>query len=131
MKYKNPAIPSAGTIGITNKPYTSEYALASGFAREEGLALDKEHNRINYVANDVISSETRNLSYSINSMNQYTTVISDSSLVTPSYDLNHNLTNDGKFVYSWNSENQLTAVRKASDNSLVAEYFYDPIGRRI
>ena len=64
-------------------------------------------------------------------MNQYTTVISDSSLVTPSYDLNHNLTNDGKFVYSWNSENQLTAVRKASDNSLVAEYFYDPIGRRI
>ena len=46
------------------------------------------------------------------------------------YDLNGNLTNDGRMAYLWNDENRLVAVRNAKTGALLQENRYDGIGRR-
>ena len=65
-------------------------------------------------------------SYTTNNLNQYTRV----GGVDFSYDGDGNLTDDGTSLYEYDSENRLNAVRRKSDNELVAEYEYDPFGRR-
>ncbi|MBE0448894.1 MAG: RHS repeat-associated core domain-containing protein, partial [Actinobacteria bacterium] len=47
------------------------------------------------------------------------------------YDVNGNLTSDGKFNYTYDTENHLTKVTKVSDGSTVATYEYDYRGLRI
>ena len=48
-----------------------------------------------------------------------------------SYDANGNLTADGMNTYTYNSENRLKEVKRASDNYAIAIYEYDYLGRRI
>ena len=64
--------------------------------------------------------------YSANELNQYTEV----SSTDYQYDLNGNLTDDGNQLYEYDYENRLTEIRRKSDNALIAEYRYDPFGRR-
>ena len=49
---------------------------------------------------------------------------------TYGYDLNGNLTNDSRFVYSWDCENRLTAVHDAQTGALVQSNRYDALWRR-
>ena len=72
----------------------------------------------------VFAGQTDN--YTSNELNQYTTV----SSTEYQYDLNGNLIDDGNQLYEYDWENRLTAVRRKSDNALIAEYRYDPFGRR-
>ncbi|WP_088069978.1 DUF6531 domain-containing protein [Gottfriedia luciferensis] len=73
------------------------------------------------------SSTNKTINYEYNSANQLTKV--DGQAYT--YDNNGNLTNDGKFIYVWDELNNLTMVKKVSDNSEVAKYKYDNQNRRI
>jgi RHS repeat-associated protein len=46
------------------------------------------------------------------------------------YDLNGNLTNDGRMAYFWNDENRLVAVHSAKTGAMIQENRYDGLGRR-
>ena len=61
--------------------------------------------------------------YTANALNQYAMV----GAVTPSYDGNGNLTNDGTFTLSYDAENRLTSAVGAGNT---ASYTYDAQGRR-
>ncbi|MHB9069028.1 MAG: RHS repeat-associated core domain-containing protein [Sedimentisphaerales bacterium] len=67
------------------------------------------------------------ISFLHNRLNQYTSVDG----VNYGYDLNGNLTNDGIYRYYYDCENRLIDVNNAADDSLVAHYAYDYLGRRI
>ncbi|WP_446011326.1 RHS repeat domain-containing protein, partial [Candidatus Electrothrix sp.] len=70
--------------------------------------------------------------YSVNDLNQYTSVDTNGSAASPAYDEDGSLTDDGTFSYTWNGENRLSAVTPNSpavgDNKL--EFLYDYMGRR-
>lgn len=107
------------------------------------------HDR--YYAYDAIGSRSKSregvtadsggmlTSYTANAMNQYSGItLPGSSAVAPVYDHDGNLTEDKGAnaaaqarKFEWDAENQLVAVRRASDNALIASYSYDPFGRRI
>ncbi len=61
---------------------------------------------------------------SANALNQYTAVGS----VTPTYDGNGNLTDDGTFTYGYDAESRLAGVSQGG--SAVAAYAFDAQGRR-
>jgi RHS repeat-associated protein len=69
------------------------------------------------------SAESR----SVNQVNQYTQVGNNQF----AYDNNGNLLDDGNKVYSYNAMKQLIGVRKKTDSSIIAEYAYDAMGRKI
>lgn len=47
-----------------------------------------------------------------------------------SYDANGNLTDDGMYTYKYDFENRLVKITNKFDNSIVAEFEYDALGRR-
>ena len=67
------------------------------------------------------------VSYTTNTLNQYTAVGGTSR----THDANGNLTDDGTLKFTYDYKNQIVEIRKKSDNSVVAEYKYDPLGRRV
>ena len=87
---------------------------------DASFTYDSMGNRVEAV----FAGQTDN--YTSNELNQYTKVSSTGY----QYDLNGNLTDDGNQLYEYDWENRLTAVRRKSDNALIAEYRYDPFGRR-
>ena len=75
--------------------------------------------------------------YSGNVLDQYVAISrtasgaqSGSGTENYAFDPDGNLVSDGKFLYSYDSKNRLVEVRK-SDGAPVADYAYDPLGRRI
>ncbi len=66
-------------------------------------------------------------SYTANALNQYTKV----GVADLKYDKNGNLTQDETFTYTYNWRNLITEVRHTADKSLVAQYRYDVLGRRV
>ena len=75
-------------------------------------------------------SATPSVSYTSNSLNQYSAV----GPVTPTCDGNGNLTFDGMFTYCYDAESRLTGILSsgscASPGAAVASYAYDAQGRR-
>ena len=76
------------------------------------------------------------IAYTPDKLNQYDT-INPGAPVDPVYDLDGNLKEDAAInamgyglKLDWDAENRVTAVRKA-DNTLLATYVYDYLGRRI
>ena len=70
--------------------------------------------------------------YSANDLNQYTSVDTDDSAVSPAYDNDGGLTDDGTFTYTWNGENRL--IEATPKNPAVGDEklaFYDYMGRRV
>jgi len=65
--------------------------------------------------------------YTTNSLYQYTAVGGTSR----THDANGNLTDDGTLKYKYDYRSQIVEIRLKSDNSLVAEYRYDALGRRV
>lgn len=64
--------------------------------------------------------------YSHNNMNEYASIGS----VQRTHDACGNLTNDGTYRYQYDYKSQVVAVRSSANNSLVASYRYDALGRR-
>ncbi len=91
------------------------------------FAYDPTNRRIGQTATDnswwSYPTTATNVSYTANSLNQYTAVGS----VSPTYDGNGNLTYDGTFTYSYDAENRMIS---ANGTGLTASYAYDAQGRR-
>ncbi|MEO5894048.1 MAG: RHS repeat-associated core domain-containing protein [Ferruginibacter sp.] len=64
--------------------------------------------------------------YTTSKMNAYTNIVYGST-IAPAYDLNGNITNDGRHNYSYDDENRMIAA----DGGATATYAYDALGRRI
>jgi RHS repeat-associated protein len=88
--------------------------------------MDDDGNRTSVVTTVYQQSPTT-VSYTDNNLNQYTAVGSAS----PSYDANGNQTDNGTHTFKYNYKNLICEVRTTSGNALVANYYYDALGRRI
>lgn len=80
--------------------------------------VSREHSNSTYA---YVQPASSNVTYSVNGLNEYTTVSSMPG--GPSYDPNGNMTSDGANTYGYDSENRLIS---ASANRTLS---YDPYGR--
>ena len=90
----------------------------------ESFAYDATGNRVE-------TSGLAAVSYSGNILNQYLTTSSDDMNTVYSYDANGNLTSNGIFTFTYDYKNRLVWVKKVADSSLVTQYVYDVLGRRV
>ena len=111
---------SAVSTNVFGYNSRSELTTALMDANLFAWELDPIGNRVSDSSNSVTHS------YTANALNQYTQ-ITNGGLRTLVYDLDGNLTNDGVFAYSWDSENRMIA---AVNGSTVAQYSYDYMSRR-
>jgi RHS repeat-associated protein len=88
--------------------------------------MDDDGNR-DSVVTTVYGQQPTSVAYTSNSLNQYTAV----GGATQTHDDNGNLTNDGTYKFKYDYRNQLCEVRLVADDSLVATYKHDPLGRRV
>ena len=98
------------------RQYTNGTTLITG--RDFDYVFDDIGNRQSTTNNGSTTNYTANL------LNQYTAVGSSS----PTHDLDGNLTNDGRFSYTWDGENRLVAMEEGNQR---LEFAYDHQGRRI
>jgi YD repeat-containing protein len=107
--------------------------VESGFLRDTRrvsrlVGRSKTNRRIGQIATDnswwSYPTGPSTLSYTANALNQYSAIGS----VTPTYDGNGNLTNDGTFTYAYDAESRLTSISQGG--TTVATYAYDAQGRR-
>ncbi|MEL7568269.1 MAG: RHS repeat-associated core domain-containing protein, partial [Dehalobacterium sp.] len=89
------------------------YSPRSGTGIQENYSYDH--------AGNLLTKGNRSFTY--NSANQITNA-------GFTYDNNGNMTGDGTYIYVYNALNQLIQVKRASDNSMVAEYKYNHDGLR-
>jgi RHS repeat-associated protein len=113
--------------GITWNP-ASTPAAPSASSVTFGHSYNKVNQRIGQTATDngwlsYPAATPSTVSYTANSLNQYTAV----GAVTPSYDGNGNLTSDATFTFGYDAENRLTSASGAGNT---ASYTYDAQGRR-
>jgi len=73
------------------------------------------------------NGSTKTVNASFNMMNQLTKVNGESI----TYDKNGNRTSDGRFKYTWDAEDNLTAVTKKGEDKPFVTYKYDERGYRI
>ena len=66
--------------------------------------------------------------YSANELNQYTN-IANGTVIEPAYDLDGNMTWDGRLSYTWDAENRLSAVY--SNSTCIVSNSYDHQSRRV
>ncbi len=67
------------------------------------------------------------VTYAADVVNQYTAV----GGVARTHDNNGNLKDDGTWVFSYDFENRLVQVRQSGTLTLIADYHYDALGRRV
>jgi len=89
------------------------------------LTLDVAQNRTQRVV--TVGGTPTTTIYTPDALNFYANV----GGTTHVRDANGNLRDDGTYKYAYDYRNQLVEVRLKSDNSLVATYDYDVLGRRI
>ena len=68
--------------------------------------------------------------YAVNTVNEYTSIVNGGVMVSVNDD-NGNLIDDGMYTFTYDYENRLLRVTKKEGNLLIAEYNFDPFGRRI
>jgi RHS repeat-associated protein len=89
-------------------------------ATAESYTLDPVGNWSTLVSNSVSQTRTHSAANELLTLN-------GSPLM---YDANGNLTNDGRYAYTYDVQNRVTTVTRDSDTALVGQYFYDALGRR-
>ncbi len=117
--------------------------MASSTIEGPGTAIDVTWSYTYNSASQILTEERTNDAYSwdgaanantqytVNGLNQYTSVGSSGF----SYDQNGNLTDDGTWTYLYDVENRLVEMRHkgtalgCSPNDIAAELYYDPLGR--
>jgi RHS repeat-associated protein len=95
----------------------------------EGLALPPAPDELLMID----TGTTTLIGYAANDLNQYSSVDTNDAVVSPLYDEDGGLTDDGTLTYTWNGGNRLvTATPKTpavGDKKL--EFLYDYMGRRV
>ena len=120
------------TSVVWNPAATQTAPSASSVTFNQGF--DQNNRRVSQTSTDnswwSVPSSASSVSYTANSLNQYSAV----AAVTPTYDANGNLTYDGTYTYCYSAESQLTKILSAgtcaSPTTTVATYTYDAQGRR-
>ena len=119
------------TLAASPVPLTNDFAYnirselieavmgANNFAYQYDPIGNRELTRINANTN----------SYTANELNQYLSVTSASSAVSPVFDDDGNMTEYGDLAFTWDGENRLVAV--ASNGVTVVQSHYDYMSRRI
>jgi RHS repeat-associated protein len=104
----------------------AEVATPSSEAYVQSLAynMDDVFNLTSYVVTPYGGSASTT-NFTVNAMNEYTAV----GGVTHLYHDNGSLKDDGTYTYKYDAHDHLVEVRLKSNGSLVAEYFYDAVGR--
>lgn len=91
---------------------------------------DRNNRRISQNATDKswwsYPTAAENVSYTTNTLNQYTTVGS----LGKNYNADGDLTLDGSFTYGYDAENRMTSAALFATGQNVATYTYDALGRR-
>ena len=105
--------------GVADPAAESQSPGSSSFERQVTYNFDNVWNRT-----FVTHADNSTVTYSSNSVNQYTAI--DGSVL--SYDSSGNLVSDGINTYKYDSENRLIHVI-TPDNDIT--YKYDPLGRRV
>ncbi len=127
--------PTSNLLSDGQKSYTYDSIdRLTGAFTLSGATFPTSSESFTYDAtgNRTISTlDSKNRSYSGNTLNQYTSVSSGSTLTKYTYDANGNLTNNKVFTFTYDYKNRLVEVRKVSDSSLATQYVYDILGRRI
>ncbi len=92
---------------------------------KKAFQFDKMGNR------DTVSTLSQTWAYTANNLNQYTSIV-ESGTTNPTFDANGNQGFDGTNYYFYDQENRLTKVASnMAGTTLIAEYQYDPLGRRV
>ena len=100
------------------------------------LAKDRDYS-YDGLGNRVSSGDSaQQIAYTPDALNQYDQITTtptggSATTVTKVHDDDGNLTDDGSKLYEWDAENRLVALRRKSDNLLIAKYQYDYLSRRI
>ena len=126
---------SAGdiTAAISTVNAGNDPAAPSAYASKGTYALDNLGDRSSVTtagvngASPVTSTYTSSQATSDYKMNRYTSV----AAVTQVHDFNGNLTDDGIFLYVYDTFNRITSVTRKSDSAAIAIYKYDALGRRV
>lgn len=108
----------------------SELAAAQIGTNDYGYAYDTIGNRV------LSSVNATTYTYTANNLNQYTQVGRDAPIAPPvafSYDADGNMTNDGRFTYTFDAENRLVSACPIvpAENALAVEHAYDHRHHRI
>ena len=103
--------------------HTLASSAGTSFADLYSPAHQILQSTIGNAAYQYASTASATTNYTPDGLNQYATVASQAIV----YDANGNLTNDGKYTYTYDPENRLTA---AVMTGMSASYLYDPAGRR-
>jgi RHS repeat-associated protein len=96
-------------------------AVISSPVINESYNLDPVANWTSFTSNAVVQTRTHN------AVNEILTI--NASPLT--YDANGNLTDDGQYSYAYDVENRVTTVTRDSASTLVGQYTYDALGRRV
>jgi YD repeat-containing protein len=138
-KYGVAATPTAGTVGPANQPAAIDFATATAAFRQE-LKLDLLANRVQFAQTGTDPSALAYGGYDGTAATSYTpdprcrtaSVDDGSGTVSPVWDANGALTDDGVRLYEYDPENRLLGVSPKSPaaGDLRAEYAYDALGRR-
>ena len=128
--------PAAAPVASNALGYTSAGQLASlahtwnGSNLTLGHTYNKDHQRAGLTASDATflpqGLAAASTTYTRNALNQYT-ALAGTGAATYVYDLKGNLTDDGTWIYGYDTENRLVS---ASTTGTSASYAYDALGRR-
>jgi RHS repeat-associated protein len=123
-----------GSIALSGS--TPEYINLSGTFATRNYALDGLGNWKNTVftpsTTGTLTPQTEIRQH--NGLNEITRTYNAAltpTTVNPTYDMNGNLLSDGRFDYTWDALNRLVAVKLAGTTTVVAQYYYDALNRRI
>ncbi|MFN0060624.1 MAG: RHS repeat-associated core domain-containing protein [Planctomycetota bacterium] len=127
-------------LGLTDRyNYDSNYRLVradldnAGATTSVPRALEERVYQLDGAGNrrstteDFIAAATTTTPYSVNALNQYTAIGATARV----HDLNGNVVDDGVRLFTYDAFDRLIAVRRKSDNALIATYGHDALDRRV
>ncbi len=116
------------TVDRTFQPNGDLWTLSHGFNGGTSLGYTYTVNGAHQITQQQVTSNAVEMqagsasTYTANAVNQYTSA----GGVTPTYDVNGNLTYDGAYHYEYDEDNRLRTATGAH----AVSYAYDPVGRR-
>jgi RHS repeat-associated protein len=119
--------------------------------QSEAYLYDSTYRLVNYAAGTLsgstVPSPSTQTSYNLDPVGNWSSKTTNSILQTRvhnstnelteinstalTYDANGNLLNDGTYIYAYDEENRLTQVTQISGPTVVGQYEYDALGRRV
>ncbi len=110
---------------VTNPLQEVQTPGSQPFVKNVAYTLDGLGNRSQVLTTPPTPPST--VTYAADVVNQYTAV----GGVARTHDNNGNLKDDGTWVFSYDFENRLVQVRQSGTLTLIADYHYDALGRRV